>query len=90
MPVHQSRSSSGVQRQELLQSPAQERRPDGDLRLRADAGALALLEAVNGWAWAPGKRYERSGLALSDPPAAVLQAAAGGAAAEGCGTAGRL
>ncbi len=52
-----------MQRQELLQSPAQERRPDGDLRLRADAGALALLEPVNGWAWAPGERYERSGLA---------------------------
>ncbi len=36
-------------------------RPDGDLRLRADAGALALLEPASGWAWAPGERFERSG-----------------------------
>ncbi|KAF0653677.1 glutamine synthetase [Cyanobium sp. Copco_Reservoir_LC18] len=36
-------------------------RPDGDLRLRADAAALAPLEPANGWAWAPGERYERSG-----------------------------
>jgi glutamine synthetase len=38
-------------------------RPDGDLRLRADRQALALLEPGSGWAWAPGERYERSGLA---------------------------
>jgi glutamine synthetase len=36
-------------------------RPDGDLRLRADAGALALLEPASGWAWAPGERFERTG-----------------------------
>ncbi|MBM5822126.1 MAG: glutamine synthetase [Cyanobacteria bacterium K_Offshore_surface_m2_011] len=36
-------------------------RPDGDLRLRADAAALAPLEPASGWAWAPGERYERSG-----------------------------
>lgn len=36
-------------------------RPDGDLRLRADAAALALLEPASGWAWAPGERFERSG-----------------------------
>jgi glutamine synthetase len=36
-------------------------RPDGDLRLRADAAALALLEPGSGWAWAPGDRFERSG-----------------------------
>jgi glutamine synthetase len=36
-------------------------RPDGDLRLRADAGALALLEPASGWSWAPGERFERSG-----------------------------
>ena len=36
-------------------------RPDGDLRLRADAAALALLEPGSGWAWAPGERFERSG-----------------------------
>ena len=29
-------------------------RPDGDLRLRADAAALARLEPGSGWAWAPG------------------------------------
>ena len=27
-------------------------KPDGDLRLRADAAALALLEPSSGWAWA--------------------------------------
>ncbi len=37
-------------------------RPDGDLRLRADAAALALLEPDSGWAWAPGERFERSGV----------------------------
>ncbi|MBW4529812.1 MAG: hypothetical protein KME02_03890 [Aphanothece saxicola GSE-SYN-MK-01-06B] len=37
-------------------------RPDGDLRLRADAGALAPLEPGSGWAWAPGERFERSGV----------------------------
>ena len=36
-------------------------RPDGDLRLRADAAALALLEPGSGWAWAPGERFERTG-----------------------------
>jgi len=36
-------------------------RPDGDLRLRADAVALAPLEPASGWAWAPGERFERSG-----------------------------
>ena len=36
-------------------------RPDGDLRLRADAAALALLEPSSGWAWAPGERFERTG-----------------------------
>lgn len=36
-------------------------RPDGDLRLRADASALARLETHSGWAWAPGERFERSG-----------------------------
>ena len=36
-------------------------RPDGDLRLRADAAALALLDPGSGWAWAPGERFERSG-----------------------------
>jgi glutamine synthetase len=36
-------------------------RPDGDLRLRADAAALARLEPGSGWAWAPGERFERSG-----------------------------
>lgn len=35
--------------------------PDGDLRLRADAAALAPLEPASGWAWAPGERFERSG-----------------------------
>lgn len=35
--------------------------PDGDLRLRADVGALAPLEPGSGWAWAPGERFERSG-----------------------------
>jgi glutamine synthetase len=38
-------------------------RPDGDLRLRADASALARLEPASGWAWAPGERFERSGKA---------------------------
>lgn len=37
-------------------------RPDGDLRLRADAAALAPLEPAGGWAWAPGERFERSGV----------------------------
>ncbi len=37
-------------------------RPDGDLRLRADGTALALLEPRSGWAWAPGERFERSGV----------------------------
>ena len=36
-------------------------RPDGDLRLRADATALAPLEPATGWGWAPGERFERSG-----------------------------
>ena len=36
-------------------------KPDGDLRLRAAAAALALLEPSSGWAWAPGERFERSG-----------------------------
>lgn len=36
-------------------------RPDGDLRLRADASALARLEPASGWAWAPGERFERTG-----------------------------
>lgn len=36
-------------------------RPDGDLRLRADAAALTPLEPGSGWAWAPGERFERSG-----------------------------
>jgi glutamine synthetase len=36
-------------------------RPDGDLRLRADTHALALLEPGAGWAWAPGERFERGG-----------------------------
>ena len=36
-------------------------RPDGDLRLRADAAALAVLDPGSGWAWAPGERFERSG-----------------------------
>jgi glutamine synthetase len=36
-------------------------RPDGDLRLRADAAALAPLESAGGWAWAPGERFERDG-----------------------------
>ncbi|MFM1797856.1 MAG: GlnA3 [Cyanobacteriota bacterium] len=36
-------------------------RPDGDLRLRADAAALGRLEPGSGWAWAPGERFERSG-----------------------------
>ncbi len=36
-------------------------RPDGDLRLRADAASLALLEPDSGWAWAPGERFERNG-----------------------------
>ena len=35
--------------------------PDGDLRLRVDAAALAPLEPASGWAWAPGERFERSG-----------------------------
>ena len=42
-------------------------RPDGDLRLRADATALALLEPASGWAWAPGLRWDR---ALDQPYAA--------------------
>jgi len=37
-------------------------RPDQDLRLRADPEAVALLEPGSGWAWAPGERWERSGL----------------------------
>ncbi len=37
-------------------------RPDGDLRLRADPAALAPLEPASGWAWAPGERFERSGV----------------------------
>lgn len=36
-------------------------RPDGDLRLRADATALAPLDPGSGWAWAPGERVERTG-----------------------------
>ncbi|MEB3261824.1 MAG: glutamine synthetase family protein [Cyanobacteriota bacterium] len=36
-------------------------RPDDDLRLRADAEALSLLEPGSGWAWAPGERRFRSG-----------------------------
>jgi glutamine synthetase len=36
-------------------------KPDGDLRLRAAAAALALLEPSSGWAWAPRERFERSG-----------------------------
>jgi glutamine synthetase len=36
-------------------------RPDGDLRLRAETRALALLDPSAGWAWAPGERFERSG-----------------------------
>jgi len=36
--------------------------PDGDLRLRADATALAPLDPGSGWAWAPGERFERSGV----------------------------
>jgi glutamine synthetase len=35
-------------------------RPDGDLRLRADATAVAPLEPCNGWGWAPGVRWDRS------------------------------
>ena len=42
-------------------------RPDGDLRLRADGTALALLESASGWAWAPGLRWDR---ALDQPYAA--------------------
>ncbi|MEB3307284.1 MAG: glutamine synthetase family protein [Cyanobacteriota bacterium] len=38
-------------------------RPDDDLRLRADADAVALLEPASGWAWAPGERWFRSGAA---------------------------
>ncbi len=34
--------------------------PDGDLRLKADAAALAPLEPTLGWAWAPGERWQRS------------------------------
>lgn len=37
--------------------------PDGDLRLKADADALAPLDPALGWAWAPGERWQRSGSA---------------------------
>ncbi|QPN65097.1 glutamine synthetase [Synechococcus sp. CBW1004] len=37
--------------------------PDGDLRLRADAAALAPLDPALGWAWAPGERWQRNGAA---------------------------
>ncbi len=37
--------------------------PDGDLRLKADADALAPLDPGLGWAWAPGERWQRSGAA---------------------------
>ncbi|MDM7951792.1 MAG: glutamine synthetase family protein [Cyanobium sp. CZS 25K] len=36
-------------------------RPDGDLRLRPDTGALRPLDPAAGWAWAPGVRHERDG-----------------------------
>jgi glutamine synthetase len=38
-------------------------RPDDDLRLKADADALSILEPASGWAWAPGERWFRSGAA---------------------------
>ena len=39
--------------------------PDGDLRLRADAAALAPLEPASGWAWAPGERWQQNGEAYA-------------------------
>ena len=39
--------------------------PDGDLRLRADAAALAPLDPGLGWAWAPGERWQRDGAAYA-------------------------
>lgn len=39
--------------------------PDGDLRLRADAAALAPLDPTLGWAWAPGERWQRNGAAYA-------------------------
>ena len=36
-------------------------RPDGDLRLVADLAGLLPLSAAEGWAWAPGDRYDRDG-----------------------------
>ena len=36
-------------------------RPDGDLRLRAVAQALAPLDPEGGWAWASGERFETGG-----------------------------
>lgn len=36
-------------------------RPDGDLRLVAEANRLALLDGPAGWAWAPGNRHDRQG-----------------------------
>ncbi len=35
--------------------------PTGDVRLRADLGAAALLACSPGWAWAPIDHYEQSG-----------------------------
>ncbi|MCP9851243.1 glutamine synthetase family protein [Cyanobium sp. Morenito 9A2] len=37
--------------------------PDGDLRLKPDASALTPLDPALGWAWAPGERWLRSGVA---------------------------
>lgn len=37
--------------------------PDGDLRLVPDPEALLLLDAPGGWAWVPGERFDREGLA---------------------------
>jgi glutamine synthetase len=36
-------------------------RPDGDLRLVPDLGAMTALEVSSGWAWAPGNRRHRDG-----------------------------
>jgi glutamine synthetase len=35
--------------------------PVGDLRLHPDLGALAVLHAEPGWAWAPGERWTQDG-----------------------------
>ena len=40
-------------------------RPDGDLRLVADVGRIAMLDAQTGWAWAPATRHDRQGQAYS-------------------------